>query len=46
MNNNQQNDDTIYLFMVNHEEEYSIWAKWKKELRYWIFRSLSKSGKG
>lgn len=32
MNNNEQNDDTIYLVVVNHEEQYSIWAKWKKEL--------------
>jgi MbtH protein len=32
MNSNEQNDDTIYLVVVNHEEQYSIWPKWKKEL--------------
>jgi MbtH protein len=32
MINNEQNDETIYLVVVNHEEQYSIWTKWKQEL--------------
>jgi MbtH protein len=32
MTNNEQNDETIYLVVVNHEEQYSIWPKWKQEL--------------
>jgi MbtH protein len=32
MSNNEQTDDTIYLVVVNHEEQYSIWPKWKPEL--------------
>jgi MbtH protein len=32
MSTNEQNDETIYLVVVNHEEQYSIWPKWKKEL--------------
>ena len=31
MTNNEQNDETIYLVVVNHEEQYSIWPKWKQE---------------
>ncbi len=32
MSRTEQNTDTIYLVVVNHEEQYSIWPKWKKEL--------------
>jgi len=32
MNNNEENDNTIYLVVVNHEEQYSIWPKWKQEM--------------
>jgi len=32
MPNNEQNDETIYLVVVNHEEQYSIWPQWKQEL--------------
>ena len=28
----QQNKDTIYLVVVNHEEQYSIWPQWKQDL--------------
>lgn len=29
---NAQEDNTTYLVVVNHEEQYSIWPKWKKEI--------------
>ena len=29
---NAQENNTIYLVVVNHEEQYSIWPKWKKEI--------------
>ncbi|MBO3458671.1 MbtH family NRPS accessory protein [Aetokthonos hydrillicola Thurmond2011] len=29
---NEQENDTIYLVVVNHEEQYSIWPKWKKQI--------------
>ncbi len=25
-------NDTIYLVVVNHEEQYSIWPQWKQDL--------------
>lgn len=28
----EQQSETIYLVVVNHEEQYSIWPKWKNEL--------------
>lgn len=28
----EQNNDTIYLVVVNHEEQYSIWPEWKQDL--------------
>ncbi|MDJ0732642.1 MAG: MbtH family NRPS accessory protein [Nostocaceae cyanobacterium] len=28
----EQNNDTIYLVVVNHEEQYSIWPQWKQDL--------------
>lgn len=27
-----EQNDTIYLVVINHEEQYSIWPKWKKEI--------------
>ena len=32
MSKTEQNTDTTYLVVVNHEEQYSIWPNWKKEL--------------
>ncbi len=32
MKQTEQNSDTIYLVVVNHEEQYSIWPKWKQDL--------------
>lgn len=29
---NDETDDTIYLVVVNHEEQYSIWPEWKSEI--------------
>lgn len=31
MNHEQQNN-TIYIVVMNHEEQYSIWPQWKKEI--------------
>ena len=28
----EQHSDTIYVVVVNHEEQYSIWSKWKQNL--------------
>ncbi len=28
----EQNNDAIYLVVVNHEEQYSIWPQWKQDL--------------
>ncbi len=27
-----ETDDTIYLVVLNHEEQYSIWPEWKTPL--------------
>lgn len=27
-----EKNDTIYLVVMNQEEQYSIWPKWKKEI--------------
>jgi MbtH protein len=43
MSNNEQNDETIYLVVVNHEEQYSIWPKWKNELPLG-WKSVGKEG--
>ncbi|AFW95756.1 MULTISPECIES: MbtH family protein [Nostocales] len=43
MSNNEQNDETIYLVVVNHEEQYSIWPKWKQELPLG-WKSVGKEG--
>lgn len=32
MKNNEQQNNSIYLVVVNHEEQYSIWPQWKKEI--------------
>ncbi|VXD10563.1 conserved hypothetical protein, MbtH-like, involved in Hassallidin biosynthesis [Planktothrix serta PCC 8927] len=43
MNTNEQDDNTIYLVVVNHEEQYSIWPKWKQELPLG-WKSVGKEG--
>ena len=43
MSNNEQNDETIDLVVVNHEEQYSIWPKWKQELPLG-WKSVGKEG--
>jgi MbtH protein len=43
MSNNEKNDETIYLVVVNHEEQYSIWPKWKQELPLG-WKSVGKEG--
>lgn len=43
MSNNEHNDETIYLVVVNHEEQYSIWPKWKQELPLG-WKSVGKEG--
>jgi len=43
MSNNEQNDEIIYLVVVNHEEQYSIWPKWKQELPLG-WKSVGKEG--
>ncbi|MBG0742687.1 MbtH family NRPS accessory protein [Cylindrospermopsis raciborskii LB2897] len=43
MYNNEQNDNIIYLVVVNHEEQYSIWPKWKRELPLG-WRTVGKEG--
>lgn len=35
-------DDTIYVVVVNHEEQYSIWPDWKEIPSGW--RSADKRG--
>lgn len=25
-------DKTVYIVVMNHEEQYSIWPRWKKEI--------------
>ncbi|BAZ90453.1 MbtH family protein [Cylindrospermopsis raciborskii S07] len=42
MYNNEQSDSTIYLVVVNHEEQYSIWPKWKEVPLGW--RAAGKEG--
>ena len=32
--NNEQQDNTIYIVVMNHEEQYSIWPQWKKEIPF------------
>ncbi len=32
MNNIEQQNNTIYLVVINLEEQYSIWPKWKTEI--------------
>lgn len=32
MEKNAENQETLYLVVVNHEEQYSIWPQWKKEI--------------
>lgn len=39
---NDDVDDTIYLVVVNHEEQYSIWPEWKEIPRGW--RAAGKRG--
>jgi MbtH protein len=40
MSNNEKNDETIYLVVVN---QYSIWPKWKQELPLG-WKSVGKEG--
>jgi MbtH protein len=39
---NEQNDNTIYKVVVNHEEQYSIWPEYKKNAPGW--NDAGKSG--
>jgi len=32
MSATEDRDETIYLVVVNEEEQYSIWPQWKKEI--------------
>jgi MbtH protein len=43
MTNNEQQNQTTYTVVVNHEEQYSIWPKWKKELPLG-WKALDKEG--
>lgn len=42
MNQNEQEDKTIYLVVINEEEQYSIWPEYKEIPYGW--RSVGKSG--
>lgn len=42
MNNEENDDATRYLVVVNHEEQYSIWPDYKPVPRGW--REAGKSG--
>lgn len=39
----QEEDNTVYDVVVNHEEQYSIWPDWKEAPAGW--RKVGKSGK-
>lgn len=39
----QEEDNTVYDVVVNHEEQYSIWPDWKEVPAGW--RKVGKSGK-
>ena len=28
----EKQDNTTYIVVINHEEQYSIWPQWKKEI--------------
>jgi MbtH protein len=43
MKNNEQQNNSIYLVVVNQEEQYSIWPKWKKEIPLG-WRTVGKEG--
>ncbi len=42
MNRNDQEDNTIYQVVVNHEEQYSIWPADRENARGWT--NAGKSG--
>ena len=42
MNNQEQNDNTIYKVVVNHEEQYSIWPIDRENAPGW--RDVGKNG--
>ena len=35
MTHSDEDDDTTYRVVVNHEEQYSIWPDWKEIPRGW-----------
>lgn len=39
---NEEEDTTIYLVLVNHEEQYSIWPEYKELPAGW--RTVGKTG--
>ncbi|MEF3076810.1 MbtH family protein [Methylobacter sp. Wu1] len=42
MSNNNQEDNTIYRVVVNHEEQYSIWPDYKEIPGGW--KTVDKTG--
>lgn len=42
MINHEEEDNTIYLVVVNHEEQYSIWPDYKEIPNGW--KAVGKSG--
>jgi MbtH protein len=42
MNSHEETDTTIYIVVMNHEEQYSIWPEWRALPAGW--QATGKSG--
>ena len=42
MNSHEETDTTIYMVVMNHEEQYSIWPEWRALPAGW--QAAGKSG--